>query len=199
MQSARPPRWRAAKPLERSTSVVAPGRRAAITALLRPGETVRWIGAPDFISTLRTQLVLWWIGLPWSGIALALYFSGLIPSDWTPFVIAPGLVFVAAPILLMFYADGTVYAITNLRAIVNHDAIGKKQTVSVPFEDMDERLEILPTRAGIGHLYFASGMSGELSNVDHTGRLAFREIAKPEAVAQLLEQVRVERKANRAT
>ncbi len=195
MRSAQPPRWRAAKPLERSTSVVAPGKRAAIAALLQPGETIQWIGTPDLISTLRTQLVLWWVGLPWTAVALTLYFVGRISESWTPFVVVPGLVFVAAPFVMMLYADGTVYAITNLRAIIKHDAVGKKQTVSVPFADMDERLEILPVRPGIGHLYFASGMSTKLSNVDHTGKLAFREIARPEAVAQLLEQIRAQWKA----
>lgn len=195
MRSAQPPRWRAAKPLERSTSFVPRGRRAAINALLEPGETVKWIGIPDLLSTLRTQLVLWWVGLPWTAIALTLYFYGLIPVDWAPFVVVPGLVFVAAPFLLTFYADGTVYAITNLRAIIKHDAIGKKQTVSVPFEDTDERMEILPVRPGVGHLYFASGMSTELSNVDYTGKLAFREIAQPEAVADLLDKIRAQWKA----
>lgn len=197
MRFAQPPRWRAAKPLERSTSFVPRGRRAAINALLEPGETIKWIGIPDLLSTLRTQLVLWWVGVPWTAIALTLYFYGLIPVGWEPFVVVPGLVFVAAPFLLTFYADGTVYAITNLRAIIKHDAIGKKQTVSVPFEDMDERMEILPVRPDVGHLYFASGMSTKLSNVDFTGKLAFREIAQPEAVALVLDQIRAEWKAKR--
>lgn len=195
MRSAQPPRWRAAKPLERSTSFVPRGRRAAINALLEPGETVKWIGIPDLLSTLRTQLVLWWVGLPWTAIALTLYFLGLISAAWAPFLIIPGLAFVAAPVLLTLFADGTVYAITNLRAIIKHDAIGKEETVSVDFADMDDRLEILPVRPGIGHLYFASGMSTKLSNVDYTGKLAFREIAQPEAVADLLDKIRAQWKA----
>jgi len=152
---------------------------------------------PDLLSTLRTQLVLWWIGLPWIAAGLTLYFYGLISAAWAPFVLVPGLVFVAAPFLLTFFADGTIYAITNLRAIIKHDAIGKKETVSIDFADMDDRLEILPVRSGIGHLYFASGMSAKLSDVDHTGKLAFREIAQPEAVAELLEKIRTQSKAER--
>jgi hypothetical protein len=62
--------------------------------------------------------------------------------------------------------------------------------VSVHFGDMDEKLEILPVRPGIGHLYFASGMATDLSDVDHTGKLAFRELPDAEGVAALLERVR---------
>jgi hypothetical protein len=128
-------------------------------------------------------------------IALTLLWFGLIPSDWDLFVIAPGLVFVAAPFLLVFYAGGTIYAITDRRAIIKHDALGKRQTVSVAFADMDDKLEILATRPGIGHLYFASGLPTKLSDVDYTGKLVFREIAKPEDVAQLLERIRAQGKS----
>jgi hypothetical protein len=197
MPSAQPPRWRAAKPLERLSSFVPAPRRTAIKALLTSGETVQWIGVPDPVSAFRSQLVFWWIGVPWTAVALILFFSGFISEGWTPFVVMPGLALVAAPFLLAFYADGTVYALTNQRAIVVHDALGKKQIVSVPFEDMNERLEILPVRPGIGHLYFASGMSTKLSNVDHTGRLAFREVARPEAVAEALERARAQWRAGR--
>ncbi len=178
------------------TSVVPPGKIAAISGLLEPGEKVLWTGAPDTPSTLRTQSVWWWVGVPWTAVALILLWLGLIPSDWDLFVIAPGLVFVAAPFLLVFYAGGTVYAITDRRAIIKHDALGKRQTVSVAFANMDDKLENLATRPGIGHLYFASGLPTKLSDVDYTGKLAFREIAKPEDVAQLLERVRAQGKSD---
>ncbi len=63
---------------------------------------------------------------------------------------------------------------------------------------MDDRLEILPVRPGIGHLYFASGASSRVSDADYTGKLAFRELAQPEAVAQVLERARAQRKAGHA-
>jgi len=186
-----PPRAR----LKWRTSVVAPGKLAAIAGMLEPGETVLWAGAPDTLSTLRTQRVLWWVGVPWTAIALTLLFFQLIPNGWALFVIAPGLVFVAAPFLLVVYAGGTIYAITDRRAIIKHAALGKQQNVSVAFADMDDKLEILQTRPGIGHLYFASGLPGKLSDVDYTGKLAFREIAKPEDVAQLLDRIRAQGKS----
>jgi len=170
--------------------VVPRGKRAALIALLDDGEQVLWTGSPDPLSTLRTQGALWWFGIPWLVMALAALLMGWIPNGWAVPAFLPGITFSVAPFLLAAYAGGTLYAITDRRAIIRHDAIGKQETVSVAFADMDKELEILPVRKGIGHLYFASGMSRELSNVDYTGKLAFRELADPEAVAALLERIR---------
>ena len=170
--------------------VVPRGKRTALLALLEDGEQVLWTGSPDARSTLRTQGVLWLFGIPWLALALAALWAGWIVRDWAIPVLLPGLAFTAAPILLAIYAGGTIYAITDRRAIIRHDALGKQETVSVHFGDMDEKLEILPVRPGIGHLYFASGMATDLSDVDHTGKLAFRELPDAEGVAALLERVR---------
>ena len=180
-------RWR--------TSVVAPGRLTALAGILDPGETVQWASGPDKFLALRGMRWLWWIGLPWTAAAVTLYLLGYFAAGWEMFVIAPGLVFCAAPFLLVVYASGTVYAITDRRAIIRHDALGKKEIVTVAFADMDKKLEVLPVRLGIGHLYFASGLPGRLSDADYTGKLAFRDIADPEAVAQLLERVRAQNSA----
>lgn len=80
--------------------------------------------------------------------------------------------------------------VTDRRAIIRNDALGKQEIVSVPFKEMDEKLEILPVRPGTGHLYFASNLSAKANDADFAGRLAFRELAKPEAVADLLQRLR---------
>jgi hypothetical protein len=160
--------------------------------MLEPGETVLWTGGPDANSTLRTQTALWWLGIPYMTVALALFYFGRVGSGWEWFVIMPGVALIAAPILLAIYAGGTIYAITDRRAIIKHDALGNSQSVAVRFEDIDEKLEILPVRPGIGHLYFASGLPTRMSDTDFTGKLAFRELAKPEAVAALLEKIRAQ-------
>ena len=177
-------------PLAWPSGVIPHSKRQALIALLQDGEQVLWTGSPDPLSTFRTQSVMWWFGIPWVALALAALMLGWIPDGWTFLAFAPGLALTAAPVLLAVYAGGTVYAITNHRAIIRHDGIGKQSTVSVRFEDMDKTLEILPTRKGVGHLYFASGMSTKLSNVDHTGKLAFRELPDPEDVAALMERIR---------
>jgi hypothetical protein len=177
-------------PLSWPNGVVPRGKRAALIALLEDGETVLWTGSPDALSTLRTQGVLWLFGVPWLVLALMALFLEWLPKGWAIPVFLPGVAFTVAPLLLAAYAGGTVYAITDRRAIIRHDALGKEETVSVRFEDMDEKLEILPVRKGVGHLYFASDMPTRLSNVDHTDNLAFRELQDPEDVAALLERVR---------
>jgi hypothetical protein len=135
---------------------------------------------------------LWWIGLSWTAIALTLWFSGYLGEGWQIFAVAPGLAFVAAPFLLAYYASGTTYAVTDRRAIIKHDTVTKRPLMSVAFADMDEKLEILPVRPGVGHLYFASGLRTKLSDVDYTGKLAFRGIAEPAAVAEILERARTQ-------
>ena len=87
-------------------------------------------------------------------------------------------------------AGGTIYAITDRRAIIKHDSFGKHQTVSVPFKDMDAEFEIKETRPGVGHLYFASKMSTKLCYADYDGKLAFRELAKAKEIASLLTKIR---------
>lgn len=177
-------------PLVWPNGVVPRGKRAVLIALLEDGEQVLWTGSPDPLSALRTQGALWWFGIPWLVMALGALLMGWLPNGWAVPAFLPGIAFTVAPFLLTAYAGGTLYAITDRRAIIHHDALGKQETVSVRLDDMDKDFEILPVRKGVGHLYFASGMSGELSNVDHTGKLAFRELADPEAVVALLERVR---------
>ena len=56
---------------------------------------------------------------------------------------------------------------------------------------MDDKLEILETGGGAGHLYFASGWSAKkLRDVDYTGKLAFRDVGKVHEVAKILEKAR---------
>ena len=183
-------RYKPRNPLVWPSGVVPRGKRTALVALLDEGEQVLWTGSPDPFSTLRTQSALWWFGIPWLALTLVALLMGWIPNGWAVPAFLPGIAFTVAPLLLAAYAGGTLYAITDRRAIIRHDALGKQETVSVPFEDMDAALEILPVRKGVGHLTFASGMSRRLSNVDHTGKLAFRELQDAEAVAALLERAR---------
>jgi hypothetical protein len=172
------------------TSTVAPGRLAALAGVLNPGETVQWAGGPDLFAALQSTRWLWWVGIPWTAIALTIWFSGFIADGWQMFVIAPGLALTAAPVVIMFFAKGTTYAITNRRVIIKHDTVSKQRLVTVDFEDMDDKLEILPVSPGIGHLYFASGLPTKWNDVDYTGKLAFRHLAAPEAVAERLERAR---------
>jgi hypothetical protein len=176
---------------------VAPAKSAKLAPLLEKGERVLWTGHADVGSALRTTLALWWFGMPWTIGALFLIAFNLIPQDWQFLILVVGGVFLAGPFLLAFHAAGAIYAITNHRAIIRRDALGQKQTVLVPFDEMDENLEVMQTRGTTGHLYFASKMSTKLADADFDGKLAFRELPRAHEIADLLNRIRKHGKAKR--
>lgn len=168
------------------------GRRAlppALTPHLRPGETLRWASRPDVYSILRSKSALWWIGVPWLAFWLGVYLMGWLSWDWfTPFGLV-GFAFIAAPFILLYRSDSTLYAITDRRALIVHGG-AKPETVSVGFEQMDDELEIIPTQRSAGHVYFASNFSTRRRDVDHIGKIAFRDVANAEQVAKILNDAR---------
>jgi len=169
---------------------VAPAKSARLSRLLEEGERVLWTGHADVHSALRTKIVLWWVGMPWTIGTLVLIYFNVIRQDFQFLTLVIGGLFLAAPFLLTAHAAGAGYAITNRRAIIRRDALGQKQTGCVPFEDMDEKLEVMPTNGDAGHLYFASKMSTRLADVDFDGKLAFRELPRAQEVADLLDRIR---------
>jgi hypothetical protein len=180
----------AAATLDWPRGFVAPAKSARLAPLLKEGERVLWTGHADVRSALRTQIVMWWVGMPWTIAALVLIYFNVIRQDFQFLTLVIGGLFLAAPFLLTFHAAGAVYAITNRQAIINRDALGQKQIVCVRFEDMDEKLEVMPTNGDAGHLYFASRMSTRLADVDFDGKLAFRELPRAQEVADLLDRIR---------
>ena len=154
-----------------------------------------WTGHADVHSALRTKIVLWWVGMPWTITALVLIYFNVIRQDFQFLTLVIGGLFLAAPFLLTAHTAGAVYAITNRRAIIKRDALGQKQTVSVSFEDMDETLKVMATNGTAGHLYFASKMSTKLADADFDGKLAFRELPRAHEVADLLDRIRKHGKA----
>lgn len=183
--------------LEWPRGFVAPAKSARLAPLLKEGERVLWTGHADVRSALRTQIAMWWLGMPWTiGAAILIAFN-VIPQNFQFTVLAFGGLFLAWPFLLAYHAAGAVYAITNRQAIINRDALGQRQIVCVLFEDMDEKLEVMPTNGETGHLYFASKMSTKLADADFDGKLAFRELPKAQEVANLLDRIRNHGKPNR--
>lgn len=170
---------------------VAPSRalRAALDSHLQLGERIVWIGGPDPIVMLRTQLPLWWVGVPLTALGIALAVADLLPSAFKMVPIIIGLVFMATPLLMLAVAVGTVYAITNRRVMINRDAIGIRSFDAFAFADLDRKLEILDAGRG-GHLYFASTRQSDQADADYTGRVALRALARPHDVADVLERAR---------
>lgn len=161
----------------------------ALEAHLEKGEKVRWAARADFRSVLRTKLVLWWIGVPWTIAVIALYFTGWLPAEAFYPLGMVSFAFLAAPFILVFEGERTIYAITDRRALIVHDGM-RKSRVGQAFRGMDEKLEVLETANGAGHVYFASNLSTKMRDTDHTGKLAFRDVANAKNVARILDQAR---------
>ena len=171
--------------------MIAPGAaKSALADVLQKGERIVWTGRPDPLATLRTQIFWLWLGVPAMAVAVFLYFGNIIASEWSfpPFGIAFALL--AAPFLAVVQAYGTVYAITDRRVIIRHDALGKKQVVHYALGALDREFEILSTGRDVGHLYFVSGARSRVAYADFTGKVAFRELKKPQEIAALLDRVR---------
>lgn len=158
--------------------------------ILKPNEKVIWAARSDMVSTLRTKIFIWWVGLPLSFAVLGLFMSGKVSST----ILVPlGLIafaLMAAPFVMVFENGLTIYAITNRRALIARRAPSRHPPVSCDFDAMDDKLEILETGGGAGHLYFASGWPTKVRDVDHTGKLAFRDVGKVHDVARLLDKAR---------
>lgn len=163
---------------------------ADLADVLEPNEKVLWAGKPDPRATFRTQLGFWWIGVPITAIGLIVYLKGWIGGfGFFPLVI--GGVFMAAPFLMIAHAYGTIYALTDRRAIIKHDALGKRSTESWPLASLDEKFEVLESSTGCGHVYFgAQAKDSQRLDADYTGKIAFREVRRPHEVAALLMRLR---------
>ncbi len=171
--------------------MIAP-RQAALelAEILQPNEKVIWAARPDALSTVRTKIVVWWVGVPLCAALFGLTMSGKVSSN----VLVPlGLVafaLIAAPFVMLFENALTIYAITDRRILIARRPPARPPLVSCNFDAMDDKLEILETGAGSGHVYFASGLSTKMRDTDYTGKLAFRDVAKAHEVAALLDKTR---------
>lgn len=99
-----------------------------------------------------------------------------------------GLVIMALPFMYFARDLQTLFVITNKRALILRAAWKDSKTTvaSTCLEAMDRDLEILPVRDQVGHLNFASGVSTQDEDADHTGRYGFRWVKNVDKVRDLL-------------
>jgi hypothetical protein len=168
--------------------VPTPWAAAALRQLLAPGERVLWWGRPDPLVALRSQIPLFWVGGPLAALGAILWICGLLPDGFGAVPLIIGGTVLAAPFLTAVVATGTVYAVTDRRAVIRRNAIGIDDCVSIALAQVDDEAEIL-TVAGGGHVYFGRARR-DAAEADHTGRIAFRSLAKPHEAAQALARAR---------
>ncbi len=176
--------------------MIAPQQAALQLAdILQPDEKVIWAARPDARSILRTKSVIWWVGVPLTLAVLGLSMSGKVSSGILVPLGMAAFALMAAPLIMLFETTLTIYAITDRRALIARRPPSRPPLTSCGFDAMDERLEILETGGGAGHLYFASGRSTKNRDTDYTGKLAFRDVGKAHDVAKLLDKARGKAKA----
>lgn len=158
--------------------------------ILQPDERVIWAARPDARSTLRTKMIVWIVAVPFCAAVFGLFMSGKVSAAILYPLALVGIALLATPFVMLFDNALTTYAITNRRALIARKSPSRPPLVSCGFDAMDDELEILETGGGAGHLYFASGWSAKQRDVDHTGKLAFRDVGNVHAVAAILDRVR---------
>jgi len=171
--------------------VIVPRQAALELAdILQPNERVIWTARPDARSTLRTKIVIWWVGVPLCAAVFGLTMSGRVsPAIVFPLGLA-GLALMTAPFIMLLENALTIYAITDRRALIARRPPARPPLVSCALDAMDQELEILETGGGAGHLYFTSGWSTRNRDVDYTGKLAFRDVGNVREVVKLLDKAR---------
>lgn len=167
-------------------------RQAALelAEILERNEKVIWATRPDTLSTLRTKIVVWWVGIPWCAAVFGLLISGKVSSGILVPLGLVGFALMAAPFVMLFENALTIYAITDRRALIARRSPSRPPLVSCRFDAMDKKLEILETGGGAGHVYFASGWSTKNRDTDFQGKLAFRDVAKAHDAAKVLDIAR---------
>lgn len=153
-------------------------------------ERLIWRGRPDALAALRTHLPFLFVGLPVLGLGLWFYLRSEAFTEAGGVAALIGLAISAAPALVAGRAIATTYVITDRRVVLAASAFGRMDVVERALPALDAELEILPSRDGTGHLYLASDCSRKSGHVDGFGKLAFRDIANPERVRDMLEKAR---------
>jgi hypothetical protein len=171
--------------------VIVPGAaRAALDDLLQPGEHIIWTGRPDPVATFRAQLLWWWLGVPLLVMTIGLRHADLISADVSFFPMMIAAVFLAAPFVMVLYACGTLYALTDRRVIIRHDTVRTTRQVAwYSLTALDSEFEILNSGDTVGDLYFLSGTRGH-PDADYAGKVALRALRHPQQVAGLIEKAR---------
>jgi hypothetical protein len=155
---------------------------------LQENERVLWQGRPDAWADLKITRITWWLGVPWLALtALATYKGWITEAAFPLFMV--GVVIMVIPVIHFVRDLQTLFVITDRRAlIIRNSWIEKKKTIdSTHLRAMDKELEILPVSGHVGHLNFASGVSGSRkADADYTGRYGFRCVKNVDRVRDLL-------------
>jgi len=128
--------------------------------------------------------LLIWIGGPVTGIA------GWFARDSiaAQFVLLAGLALLLGPAVAALMARGTIYGLTNRRALVVSTSIGHRALMSVDLSAADDVVELLEGEGGSGTVLFVSGLPRRRRYTDYTGKFGFWDVPNAAQVAAIVQK-----------
>ena len=158
--------------------------QAVIEAELEPGERLVWTGQSDARAVFRKLRWLIWVGGPVAGIA------GWFARDSiaAQFVLLAGLALLLGPAVAALMARGTIYGLTNRRALVVSTSIGHRALTSVDLSVADDVVELLEGEGGSGAVLFVSGLPRRRRYTDYTGKFGFWDVPNAAQVAAIVQK-----------
>ncbi len=171
-------------------------RQSAASAELQHGEHLVWLGQPSGTALTKTKWPVFIFGIPWT--AFSLFWVGMaffmtretgemigmiFPLFGLPFI-GIGIWMLASPFRAAKKAKRTVYAITNLRAIII--TLGTSKNVQSYYQKDIADIRRTEKPDGSGNLYFASGSGPSSDNNPSPGRQGFLGIPEVRVVEMFM-------------
>lgn len=158
--------------------------QAEIEAELEPDERLIWTGQPDAWAVFRK--LRWLIFFAAPVVAIAAWFAR--DSIAAQFVLLAGLALLLGPAVAALMARGTVYGLTDRRALVVSKSIGHRALMSVDLSCADDSVELLEGEGASGTVLFVSGLPRRRRYTDYTGKFGFWDVPQAAQVAAIVQR-----------
>jgi hypothetical protein len=158
--------------------------QAEIETELEPGERLVWTGQPDARAVFRK--LRWLLGAGGLVVAIAGWFA--LDSAAAQFALLTGLALLLGPAVAALMARGTIYGLTDRRALVLSKSIGHRALTSVDLSAADDAVELLEGEGGSGTVLFVSGLPRRRRYTDYTGKFGFWDVPDAAEVAAIVQR-----------
>ena len=163
-----------------------PSRQASLQAEieteLEPDERLVWTGQPDARAVFRK--LRWLVGVGGLVVAIAGWFALSVAAQ---FALLAGLALLLGPAVAALMAHGTIYGLTNRRALILSRSIGHRALTSVDLSAADDAVELLDGEGGSGTVLFVSGLPRRRRYTDYTGKFGFWDVPDAAEVAAIVQ------------
>ena len=117
-------------------------------------------------------------------VAIAGWFA--LDSIAAQFALLAGLALLG-PAVAALMARGTIYGLTNRRALILSRSIGHRALTSVDLSAADDVVELLEGEGGSDTVLFISGLPRRRRYTDYTGKFGFWDVPDAAEVAAIVQ------------